>query len=49
MNNHSESRQEKREKRAKKKKEQLPKHGKTLGKIYKDAVSKRQKEAKEEK
>ncbi len=38
------TRQEKREERLSKKKGKMPQHGKTLGKVYKDAVEKRTKE-----
>jgi hypothetical protein len=44
MNNEEEdkeTRQERREKRAEKRKEDMRKHGKTLAKVYKDAVLKR--------
>ena len=45
MNNDSpKTRQEKREARLRKKKEKMPQHGKTLSKVYKDAVEKRTKE-----
>lgn len=40
----SETRQERREKKLKKKRERMPQHGKSLGKVYKNAVSKRAKE-----
>jgi len=43
-NERPKTRQEKREERLRKKKEKIPQHGKTLGKIYKDAVEKRAKE-----
>jgi len=36
-----ETRQERREKKLKKKREQIPKHGKNLAKVYIDAVLKR--------
>jgi len=39
--NNSGTRQERREKRLKKKREQIPKHGRNLAKIYKDAILKR--------
>ncbi len=35
------SRQERREKKLRKKRERIPKHGKTLAKIYMDAILKR--------
>ncbi len=38
-----ESRQERREKKLKKKRERIPQHGKSLGKIYTEAVKKREK------
>jgi len=43
MNNdeEKETRQERREKRAEKKKEDIRKHGKSLARVYKDAVIKR--------
>jgi hypothetical protein len=43
-NNEIETRQEKREKKRRKKREQIPQHGKSLGKVYKDATLKRAKE-----
>ena len=39
--NHSETKQERREKKLKKKQERIQKHGKGLGVIYRDAVLKR--------
>ncbi|MFH1662535.1 MAG: hypothetical protein ABH934_01235 [Chloroflexota bacterium] len=39
--NNVETRQERREKKLKKKRERLPKHGKNLIKIYRDAILKR--------
>lgn len=42
-NNEIETRQERREKKLRRKQERIPKHGKNLGKIYKDAVEKRTK------
>jgi hypothetical protein len=39
-----ETRQERREKRRAKEKARMPQHGKSLARIYKDAVSKRAKE-----
>ena len=36
-----ETRQERREKKQKKKKEQMPQHGKSLARIYMDAILKR--------
>ena len=43
MNNNedTETRQERRQKRIEKKKERIPKHGKNLVKIYRDAILKR--------
>ena len=44
MNNEQvdeETRQERREKRLKKKRERIPQHGRSLVKIYKDAILKR--------
>lgn len=43
MNNNKdmETRQERRQKRIEKKKERIPKHGKNLVKIYRDAILKR--------
>lgn len=38
-----ETRQERHEKKLKKKREQMREHGKSLGKIYRDAVEKRMK------
>lgn len=43
-NNTDNTRQERREKKQRKKKERIKKHGKGLGKIYKDAIEKRKKE-----
>ena len=40
-NDNGDTRQEKREKKLRKKKERMQQHGKTLGKIYADAVRKR--------
>jgi len=42
----AETKQERREKRLKKKREQIQQHGKSLIKVYKDAVLKRTKEGK---
>jgi hypothetical protein len=39
--NTQKTRQERREKKLRKKREQIIKHGKTLGQMYKDAVEKR--------
>ncbi len=36
-----ETRQERREKKLRKKREKMPQHGKTLGQIYKNAITKR--------
>ncbi len=36
-----ETRQERREKRLEKKKEKIPQHGKSIGRVYKEAISKR--------
>jgi hypothetical protein len=45
VNNESpKTRQEKREERLRKKKQKMPQHGKTLVKVYKDAIEKRTKE-----
>lgn len=41
MNDEKKTRQERREKRLKKKKERMPQHGRSLVKIYKDAILKR--------
>ena len=41
MNDEQETRQERREKKQKKKKEQMPQHGKSLARIYMDAILKR--------
>ena len=38
---HIETRQERREKRLKRKEERMPKHGRSLAKIYMDAILKR--------
>jgi len=37
----SETRQERREKKLKKKRERMPQHGRSLAKIYRDAIMKR--------
>jgi len=39
--NGAETRQERRERRLRKKREQIPKHGRNLAQIYKDAILKR--------
>ena len=39
-NKDPETRQERREKKLKKKRERIPKHGKTLAQVYRDAVLK---------
>ncbi len=44
-----ETRQERREKKLKKKRERIPKHGKNLVKIYRDAILKRLKRRRGEK
>ena len=44
MNEEEKTRQEQREERARKEKERQAKHGKGLGKIYRDAVEKRLRE-----
>jgi hypothetical protein len=41
MSEEEKTRQEQREERARKEKERQAKHGKSLGKVYKDAVEKR--------
>jgi hypothetical protein len=41
LKDEAETRQERREKRLDKKKEKMPQHGKTLGRVYKEAISKR--------
>ncbi|MFA5367173.1 MAG: hypothetical protein WC333_04785 [Dehalococcoidia bacterium] len=41
MSDEIETRQERREKKLKKKRERMPQHGRTLGKVYRDAVMKR--------
>jgi hypothetical protein len=40
-NDEAETRQERREKKLKKKRERMPKHGKSLARIYMDAILKR--------
>ena len=40
-NNHKDTRQERREKKLRKKKERIPKHGRSLAQIYKEAIIKR--------
>jgi hypothetical protein len=40
-NNEAETRQERREKKLKKKQERMPKHGKSLARVYMDAIIKR--------
>lgn len=47
--NYEETRQERREKKLKKKKEQMKQHGKSLIKIYRDSVTKRQQKAEKKK
>jgi len=37
----AETRQERREKRLEKKKEKMPQHGKSISRVYKEAISKR--------
>ncbi len=44
MSEEEKTRQEQREERARKEKERQAKHGKSLGKVYKDAVEKRLRE-----
>jgi hypothetical protein len=39
--NHRETRQERREKKLRKRQERIAKHGKSLGQMYRDAVTKR--------
>jgi hypothetical protein len=39
--NEAETRQERREKKLKKKRERMPKHGKSLARVYMDAILKR--------
>lgn len=39
--NQEQTRQERREKRRRKKRERMPKHGKSLARVYRDAVLKR--------
>jgi len=41
MNERIETRQERREKKLRKKREKMPKHGKSLARIYMDAILKR--------
>ncbi|MFA5056274.1 MAG: hypothetical protein WC562_08955 [Dehalococcoidia bacterium] len=41
MSDNIETRQERREKKLRKKRERMPQHGRTLGKVYRDAVLKR--------
>ena len=41
MNEEVETKQERREEKLKKKQEKLPQHGRSLAKIYKDAIMKR--------
>jgi hypothetical protein len=38
--NEEETRQERREKRLRKKRERMPKHGKSLARVYRDAILK---------
>jgi hypothetical protein len=40
-NNEVETKQERREKKLKKKRERIPKHGKSLARVYMDAILKR--------
>ena len=46
-NDEENTRQVKREKKQRKKKEKIPQHGKSLGKIYVDAIKKRTKKKRE--
>ena len=41
MKEEEETKQERREKKLKKKRERMPQHGRTLGKVYRDAILKR--------
>lgn len=41
MKEEEETKQERREKKLKKKRERIPQHGRTLGKVYRDAILKR--------
>ena len=41
MNEEVETKQERREEKLKKKQEKLPQHGRSLAKLYKDAIMKR--------
>ena len=41
MSDEIETRQERREKKLRKKRERIPQHGRTLGKVYRDAIMKR--------
>ncbi|MFA5375166.1 MAG: hypothetical protein WC455_05350 [Dehalococcoidia bacterium] len=41
MKEEGETRQERREKKQKKERERIPKHGKSLARVYRDAVLKR--------
>lgn len=41
MSDEIKTKQERREKKLKKKRERMPQHGRTLGKVYRDAVMKR--------
>ena len=41
MSDDLETRQERREKKLRKKRERIPQHGRTLGKVYRDAIMKR--------
>ena len=41
MNEEVETKQERREKKLKKKQEKVPQHGRSLAKIYRDAIMKR--------
>jgi hypothetical protein len=46
VNEEVETKQERREKKLKKKQEKVPQHGRSLAKIYKDAIMKRLKRGK---
>jgi len=41
MNEEDKTKQERREEKLKKQRERMPQHGRTLGKVYRDAILKR--------
>ena len=47
-NDHLETKQERREKKLRKKREKMPKHGRNLARIYRDAILKRLRRSKQD-